>query len=295
LANLFASSVMFLLLTPLLRIPGGWKWDGQLLRRMIGYGIPLMIAGLAGIANEMADRQFIKYLLPESTALEEVGVYGAVYKLSIFLVLFVQAYRYAMEPFFFRSEGGADKDGKTNAQVLKAFLVVLGFFLVALNGALPWVRHFIDEKFWVGLSLAPILFASNFILGINTHLSIWYKLSGKTHFAMVITFSGLVVTLVVNLIYIPKIGILGAAWATFFSYLTMMILNLILGARYARIPYDYKRLGLYFTSSILLGFFAWKLQATYGPLALLLCVAFGLIVFMADRKFIATQWNNLKR
>ena len=292
-SNVVASSVMLIMLLPEWRIKGGWKKDSPLLKKMIGYGIPLMLAGLAGIANELADRQFLKYLLPEETSLEQLGVYGAVYKLSIFLMLFVQAYRYAMEPFFFRLKSESSS-GETNAQVLRLFTAILGLALIFLNAAMPVLKGFIDEKFWIGLSIAPLLFAANYILGINTHLSIWYKLAGRTYFALVITLTGLVVTVGLNIWLIPKYGIMASAIATLCSYACSMGLNLYLGNKYAPLPYQWKHLSIYFFGSLLLGFFAWKMQEKMGLWALAALVPYLIVLYLLEQKSIQLLWKKVR-
>lgn len=283
LANLFASSVMFILLFPQWRSVFRWgDWDKPLWRRMLVYGLPLMVAGLAGIANELADRQFLKYLLPQELAMAEVGVYGAIYKLSIFLVLFVQAYRYAAEPFFFRMQVADQRE--MNARVLRYYTLMLGAVVIALNAGIPVIKHFIDEKFWTGLYIAPVLFAANFILGLNTHLGIWYKLADRTSFALLITFAGLLVTIALNFWLIPHMGILGSAWATLASYTCMAVLNAFLGRKYAPMPYAWKVLLSYFFSSLLLGFFAWRVQADWGLWSVLCILPYGLLAVILERE-----------
>lgn len=290
LANGLASMTMLFLLLPQFKPLLLWRtFDGVLLRKMLLYGLPLMLAGLAGIANELADRQFLKYLLPEATSMDDLGIYGAIYKLSIFLVLFVQAYRYAAEPFFFRLDSETGDSRQMNARVLRYFTLVLGAVVIGLNAALPVIKHFIDEKFWAGLQAAPILFAANFVLGLNTHLSIWYKLANKTWFAGIVTGVGLLFTIGLNLWWIPQMGWMGAAWATFISYLVMAILNALLGRKYAPVPYAWKVLLTYFISSLLLGFFAWKVQALWGLWALLALLPYLMIVLLIER----STWQHI--
>lgn len=292
--NLIASSTMLLLLLgqfkPLLSLSG---FDNALWRKMIVYGLPLMLAGLAGIANELADRQFLKYLLPAEGSLDEVGIYGAVYKLSIFIMLFVQAYRYAAEPFFFRL--GLEKNGKDmNSKVLRYYTIFLGGMLIALNASLPLIKGFIDEKFWVGLSAAPVLFAANFVLGLNAHLSIWYKLENKTWYAGIITGAGLVVTITLNLWLVPNWGWMGAAWATLASYSVMASLNGFFSSTRAGISYNWKVFFLYFFSSLLLGFFAWKWQEHHGLWSILLVAPYLMLVLLLEQST-WREWLKLRK
>ena len=252
LANLVASTVMLIMLVPEFRFMKA-GFDKVIWRSMLRYGYPLMIAGLAGVANEMIDRQLIKYLLPQGVAEEQLGIYGAVYKLSIFLVLFNQAFRYAAEPFFFSSEKEKNAPA-TFARVMDLFVLILGLGFVAILVFLPWLKHFIDEKFWEGLYILPILLAANVFLGINTNLSVWYKLSGKTWYGMVITYVGLIFTLGFNLYLIPRLGYEGAAWATLVSYFAMMVTSYLTGARNYPIPYDLVKIGSALAISFVAGY-----------------------------------------
>jgi len=237
-ANLLASSIMLIMLVPeMIKVP--WKFNPLLWKGMLIFGVPLMISGLAGVANEMLDRQLLKYLLPEDTWQAQVGIYGAVYKISIFLVLFNQAFRYAAEPFFF-SSNKQEKAKETFAVVMNYFVIVMAMGYVFIMAYLDVFQFFIDEKFWEGLYIVPILLMANVFLGINTNLSFWYKLSDKTNYAIIITGFGLVLTLVFNIWLIPIMGYAGAAWATLISYAGMMVLSFVLGQRYYPIPYDTK-------------------------------------------------------
>jgi O-antigen/teichoic acid export membrane protein len=241
--NILALGVMLLLLLPeFLSIK--LSFDSKLWKKMMLFGIPLMIGGFAGIANELLDRQFLKYLLPEDIALAQVGIYGAVYKLSIFLVLFNQAFRYAAEPFFFSTQK-EDNAKETYAIVLRYFVFVMVIGLVFIWAYIDIFKHFIDEKFWEGLYILPILLIANIMLGINLNISIWYKLIDKTQFGIIVTGIGLIFTIAINLYLIPKIGYEGAAWATLVSYAAMTISSYLLGQRFYKVDYPVGRILLY--------------------------------------------------
>lgn len=254
LANVLSSLCMLLMLLPQMSL----KWlkvpfHFPLWKEMFGYGWPLMVAGFAGVANEMLDRQFIKFLLPKEIADAELGIYGAVYKLSMFLVLFNQAFRYAAEPFFFSTENNKDAP-QTFARVMNIFVMVLTFGFVFILVFLPVLRYFIDQKFWIGLHILPILLGANVFLGINTTLSVWYKLLGKTRYGMRITYIGFAFTLVFNLWLIPILGYEGAAWATLVSYIAMTVVSYYLGQKHYPIPYHTKKILLSLLCAALAGF-----------------------------------------
>ncbi len=248
-SNIFALMAMLLLLLPeflSIRL----KFNPKLWKQMMFFSLPLMIGGLAGIANELLDRQLIKYLLPENIALAQVGIYGAVYKLSIFLVLFNQAFRYAAEPFFFATQK-EDNAKETYALVLRYFVVVMVIGLVFIWAYMGIFKHFIDNKFWEGLYILPILLVANIMLGINLNVSIWYKLIDKTHYGIVVTGIGLIFTIALNVYLIPKIGYEGAAWATLVSYSAMAISSYLLGQKHFKVPYPVLRISTYIVLAII--------------------------------------------
>ena len=183
---------------------------------MLAFGWPLLVGGLAGIANEMLDRQLLKYLLPRELG-RGSGRLWRVYKISIFLILFNQAFRYAAKPFFFRNAKTAEGP-KRMAEVMEGFAWVMSVGFVLIITGLDYLKFFIDEKFWIGLYLVPILLLANVILGINTNLNVWYKVSNKTRYGIYITFVGLAVTVIGNVSLIPAMGILGAAITTLAAY-----------------------------------------------------------------------------
>ncbi len=242
--NLIASSFMIMLLLPQLRSVSFQLLDRKLLRQMLVYSSPLVLAGLAGTVNEMLDRQMIKYLLPKETSMQELGVYGAVYKISIFMTLFIQAFRYAAEPFFFQS---AEKDNSREiyARVLKYFVFAMGFILFGIVAFIDVVKHFIGEEFQYGIFIVPILLLANLFLGIQVNLSIWYKVSDKTLAGALISSSGAIITIVLNLILIPKMGFTGAAWTTLICYVSLSLITYVSGQIIYPIPYETAKILIY--------------------------------------------------
>lgn len=252
-ANFWASLLMFGLLTPSL-FPLSLNLEPQYTKTLLRFGIPLLIGGLAGIANEMLDRQLIKYLLPKETSFAGVGIYGAVYKISIFLILFNQAFRYAAEPFFFKN--AKNNDGRQKmADIMVGFTWVMSVGFVLIIASLDYLKFFIDEKFWVGLELVPILLLANVILGINTNLNVWYKVSDKTTYGIYITFVGLAFTIIGNLVLIPIMGIMGAAITTLVAYAAMFTSSLIWSLKHYPVPYRWSRLAFFVGSATLVTFF----------------------------------------
>lgn len=253
-SNLAASAVVFILLIPdFVRSRIGFS--GKLLRKMLLYAAPLLILGLAGIANETVDRVLLKYLLPEDVAMYQLGIYGICFKIAIVMSIFVQAFRYAAEPFFFSKQ--KDSDAKqTYADVMKFFVIIMTFLFLSIILYLDIVKYFVGEKFWSGLKIVPILLYSHVFLGVFYNLSIWYKLTGQTRFGAYISLMGTAISVGMNIALIPVIGYMGSAWANFACYGVMMIVSYFLGQKYYRVNYELKRIlsymiisaGLYFVS-----------------------------------------------
>ena len=280
-ANFWASLIMFGLLLPTLR-PLKLNLDPKYTKVLLRFGIPLLIGGLAGIANEMLDRQLLKYLLPKESWAQGVGIYGAVYKISIFLILFNQAFRYAAEPFFFKNAKNADGKVKM-AKVMVGFTWVMSIGFVMIISGLDYLKYFIDEKFWIGLELVPILLLANVILGINTNLNVWYKVSDKTSYGIYITFIGLAFTVVGNVLLIPVIGIFGAAWTTLAAYSAMFVASLLWSLKHYPVPYNWRKLGTFVGSATLMSFIIHYVDVGGSGVKIGLGLAYLLSMFALER------------
>ncbi len=256
-ANLIASIVKFSLLIPTM-LRAGWNFSVTVWKTLLRYSLPLLVAGLAGIINETLDRIMLKRILfdqvGKQAALTQVGIYGACYKVSIIITLFIQAFRYAAEPFFFAQE--KEKDPKQiYARVMTYFVIVCAAIFLGVLLYLDIIKHFLqNEQYWQGLTVVPILLFANICLGIFYNLSVWYKLTEKTRFGAYISVMGAVITIILNYLLIPKLGYVGSAWATLACYASMAIVSFLIGRRYYRIPYDLRKVALYLGGALLLYF-----------------------------------------
>jgi len=241
-ANLIASLFKFILLAPqLCGLSAGF--DRRLFARMFRYSMPMVIIGFAGIINEMLDRALLKYLLPYDwqTNLKMLGIYSACYKLSILMSLFIQAFRYAAEPFFFAYADNSDAR-KIYAEVLKFFVIFCVFIFLLVTLFIDFFKYFVGEEFRSGLEVVPILLMANLCLGIYVNLSIWYKLTDRTLTGAVVSLFGAGLTILLNVWWIPILGYKGSAWATLICYASMAIMSYLLGRKYYPVDYDVKRI-----------------------------------------------------
>ena len=282
-ANLFASGVTILMLLPEMT-KSSWTFNTMLWKKMMWYAFPLLVAGLAGMTNETIDRILLKQLLPVGVdKMAAIGVYGAFYKISIIMILFIQTFRFAAEPFFFSQEK-QHNSRKTYADVLKYFTILASLIFLSVMLYLDVVKHFIGSSFHSkeGIEIVPILLMANLFLGIYYNLSIWYKLTEKTGYGAILAIFGAVITLILNIILIPKIGFIGSAWATLFCYFSMMIASLLMGRKYYAIPYDLKRVFTY----IFLSFALYKISVYFETSMLINTVylfVFIIAVFVLEK------------
>jgi len=249
--------------------------DIQLAKRMLWYSMPLVIAGFAGIINETIDRILLNSILYKTHFIEnsfsidaqkqaliyaqqQVGIYSANYKLAMIVTIFLQAYRYAAEPFFF-SNAESNSKSKIYAKVMNYLIAVLclAFLFVSLN--VQYFKYFIpNPAYWEGLRAVPLLLLANVFLGIYFNQSIWYKLSGQTKFGAFISIGGASLTIILNVMLIPKYGYMASAWATMIVYGLQTIVSYFLGQKFYPIYYNLRKFSLYLGISLLI-FFVCKL------------------------------------
>jgi O-antigen/teichoic acid export membrane protein len=250
LANLIASAATFAIF-----LPGmfSMKFDVEVWKQLMRYGAPLIIIGLAGMINETLDRVLLKYwgdgTITEN--LRQVGIYSAVYKLSIFMTLAVQGFRMGAEPFFF-SHATEKNASVTYAQVMKYFVIACCMIFLGVGMFPDLFKIIIGEDYHAGLHIVPVLLLSQLFLGVYYNQSVWYKLTDKTSFATIIPIAGAVITLIMNYFLIPVFGYTGAAWATFTCYLSMVIMSHFIGQKYYHVPYNLRKIITYILLAVVL-------------------------------------------
>ena len=250
-SNIIASLLTFIALSPNY-FHVNWQFDFNLWKRMMRYGLPIMVAGIAFAINEQFDKILLGKLLPANIAEAEVGVYSACYKLGLFMVLYRTSYTLGIEPFFF-SHAKNENAPQTYATVTKYFVIFGSFILLSVIVFADIFKYFMirDSSYWEAMKVVPLIILANFFLGIYTNLSVWYKLIDKTYIGAYISIIGAVVTLVLNFLLIPTMSYYGSAIATIAAYGTMMGISYFLGNKYYPIPYDIKKISGYLGLSIL--------------------------------------------
>lgn len=288
---IFVSNIAASLLTLLVLLPNyfqvKWKFNFDLWKRMMKYGFPIMIAGIAFAINDQFDKILLNYLLPPDVAKAQVGIYSACYKLGLFMVLFRTAYTLGIEPFFF-SHASNENAKQTYATITKYFvifgsLMTLGVIVFADVLKLVMIR---DSSYWNAMGVVPLIILANFFLGIYTNLSVWYKLTNQTHIGAYISIVGAIITLALNYLLIPTMSYYGSAIATIAAYGTMMIISYILGNKYYPIPYDMKKISAYLGISILFSTVYFYLFRENYFVGVPMLIAFTYFIYYNEKKII---------
>jgi O-antigen/teichoic acid export membrane protein len=239
-----------------------WIFDKPLWKEIMKYSYPLVIVGFGGMINEMLSRLMYQHLVtidPEK-AKTNLGIFGACYKLAVLITIFIQIFKMAAEPFFFKKSGDADAK-KTYARITKFFVIACCIMWLVVSLYLDVWKILItykNKEYGEGIHIVPILAMASVFLGVYYNLSVWYKLTNKNMMAAFITFLGVVITIVLNFIFIPWLDYTGAAWTTLICYFFMMVVSYLQGQKQYPIPYATKKLIAYLVITVLL-FFVHKL------------------------------------
>ena len=242
--NLVCTSVVMVCMIPELR---GFTYvlDKELLKRMLRYSLPLVILGVAGILNQVADKIIFPFVYPdEAVATIQLGIYGAASKIAMIMAMFTQAFRFAYEPFVFGKS--KEKDSREMyAQAMKFFIIFTLLAFLAVMFYLDILRHVIGRDYWDGLRVVPIVMAAEIFMGIYFNLSFWYKLIDETRWGAYFSLTGCIILILMNIFLVPKYGYIACAWAGFTGYGVAMLLSYFVGQKKYPIQYDLKAIGMY--------------------------------------------------
>jgi O-antigen/teichoic acid export membrane protein len=279
-ANVIASAITFVCVIPIL-LKFKFAFDKAVFKKMFAYSWPIMVAGLAYTTNENLDKLLLESWLGKSV----MGAYAGAYKISVIMSLFILAFRLGAEPFFF-NQADTKNAPKTYALILKWFVIVGAFFVLIIVCFLEQIAHLFlgNEAYFEALSIVPIILVANLFLGIYNNLSIWYKLTDKTHYGMYISIFGALVTVSLLYAFIPSKGYIGAAWATLGAYVSMSVISYLIGQQKYPVPYDLNSIGLYLLASC--GFSSLSFLKFQGNFTanILLILFFILLICVLEKK-----------
>ncbi len=252
-SNLFSTLCVTLMLLPQI-LKAKFSIDKPLLKRILNYSLPLLVLGIAGIMNQTVDKIIFPYLIEDRLEAEtQLGIYGACFKIAMVMMVFTQAFRYAYEPFVFAQNKNGDKK-KQYADAMKFFVIFSLLIILGMIFFLDIIKYLIRSDYWEGLRVVPIILFSYLFQGVFFNLSLWYKLIDKTGYGAFFSVIGLTITLLVNILFVPKYGYMASAAASLCCYFAIMLISYFMGQKYYKIDYDLKSMALYCVVAVFLLF-----------------------------------------
>lgn len=286
-SNLISSGVSLVMLFPEI-FKTKFFIDTKLLKTLFKYAFPILVVSLAGMVNEVSDKILLKYLLPDNVnAMEQLGVYGANYKLAVLMTIFIQMFRYAAEPFFFSNSG--QKNSKNIYAAVMRFFVIFGLTIfLGVTLFLDVFKYFIDKTYYDGLNIVAIVLLANLLQGIFYNLSVWYKINDLTKYGAYIALTGSLITIVMNVLLVPIYGYVGSAYGHLVCYSSMVLFSFLLGRKYYKIDYPLKRIASYFILAFAIYFISQMIIIEGYWISLIvnagLFMSFVITAFISERK-----------
>ena len=288
-ANILATGIQTLFLLPEMldakRMKGRFSWP--LLRELLRYSLPLLVLGVAGIMNQTLDRILFPFLYTAPDAQEQLGIYGACFKVAMVMMMFTQAFRYAYEPFVFSKHKDRQSVG-AYADAMKYYIIFSLLILLGMVFYLDILKFIIAPSYWSGLRVVPIVLWTYVFQGIYFNLSFWYKLTDQTQWGAWFSLIGLVITFVIPIIFVPRFGYMASAGSSLVCYFVIMLLSYFIGQRRLPIPYDLRSIALYAVLAVAclaVSHFAARTQWWYVNYGINTLLIIAYLTVMARRDF----------
>ena len=289
-ANILATGIQTLCLLPYIFEPLRGRveplFSFPLLKAMLRYSLPLLVLGVCGIMNQTLDRILFPFLYTAADAQAQLGIYGACFKVAMVMMMSTQAFRYAYEPFVFAKH--KDKQSvEAYADAMKYYILFSYLILLGMVFYLDLLKYIIAPTYWEGLKIVPVVLWAYIFQGVYFNLSFWYKLTDKTQYGAYFSLVGVVITFVLQVIFVPRIGYMASAASSAVCYFAIMLLSYFVGRKYLTIPYDFRKIGAYtLITLLLLGLFA--LVAHFLPTCPWAKMAVGTVLLLI---YIGAAWR----
>ena len=297
LINLICTSLVTLGFIPELRLLRNGL-DRTLIKPMLRYTWPLLLLGIVGILNQVADKICFRFLVPGQYGEAQLGLYGACVKIAMIMAMITQAFRYAYEPFVF-GNGGSRQSKDSQALVMKYFVIFTLFAFLAVCAYMDILRYIIHRDYWEGLRAVPIVMMAEIFMGIYFNLSFWYKLIEKTWWGAIMSAIGCVVLLTINIVFVPQYGYMACAWGGFCGYGVCMVLSYFIGQHYNPVPYPVKSIAGYFLLATAIYAVMSSIHLSSTPLTLVvntvLLATFAAVVAYNERVLLSTMASKLRK
>jgi len=251
----------------------------QKLKLALHFGLPLLPHSITSWVLALSDRIIIQRFI----AISELGIYSLGYQLSGIVMMFATAINYAWMPFFFRTIEQSDEYAHKNIARMSTYYI-LALCIIALACSL-FMKEIIMlltiSAYHLAYKVTPIIIGANLLSALYFIPGNFLYLKKKTVWLIpVITIISGAINILINIIYVPKYGIMAAAWATLFAYGIMCVLNWFFVIVIYRFPFEYERLFKIFLMFIILFAVGYHITIESIALAILLKTVLILIFFM---------------
>lgn len=276
--NLVSNALQLLLLLPTLRKSTG-RFDPSLLRAMLRYALPMLLLGLAGNFNNQADKVLFPLLFDDPhEAHSQLGLYGACYKIAVVMVLFTQAFRYAYDPFIFaEKKKGEEAAKRAYSSAMTYYFLFTCFIFLGVMAYMEILKLFVGPKYYAGLPVVPWIMAGQLMFGVYFNLSLWYKVTDRTHWGAILSILGCILTVAIIVLLAPRYGFMACAWASVIANGGVMVVSYFLGQHYYPVRYQLVRMAGYTLLTVGL-FGGMLLGADFLPQAPLLQMALNSVL-----------------
>lgn len=279
--NLAGCLLQLVMLLPTFRF-AEWSFDAGMARSMLGYAWPILLLGVVGIFSGQADKLIFPLLYDDPlVGKAQLGIYSACYKIAVIMVLFTQAFRYAYDPFVFaKAKEGGETAKAAYAEAMRYYVLFTLFIFLGVMSTLDLLKYYITPEYFSGLPVIPLVMLGQLMFGVYFNLSVWYKLTDRTHWGAILSIIGATVSLLWIILGTPSMGFMACAWAALGSNALIMVLSYFLGQRYYPIRYPLKAIAGYTALALSL----WGIQelfAAYVSSNEWLCLGFNLCLLSA--------------
>jgi O-antigen/teichoic acid export membrane protein len=293
LSNLAATIVTFVMLIPHIKLK--IDFDIDLTKRMLKYSFPILIVGVTGMINLNIDKILLPMLLPESSdPMKQLGIYATAFKMAVILSMFIQAFRFAFEPFFFSQKGG-NNDKAMYVIVMKYFAIFGLVIFLGLSTFIDLFKLIVTPQYREGIEIVPIVLMANLFMGIYFTLSLWYKLTDKTRYGAYQGIIGSVITIGINVLFIPVMGYYASAWAILVCFVSMTLISYFTGKKHFDVPYQVNNFLFYLFVALALFAIYWSVRTesnAYFWLAALVNLVFIGLIIVREKKEILSIIKN---
>lgn len=246
-AAVVQSLVQLLLVLPFAGLMRPIVFSAQLRSAMLRFGLPTIGSGISLIALQLIDRPIIRNV----AGLDILGLYQANYRLGIVMVVFVAVFEFAWRPFFLQ-QAAQENARELYARIFTYYNLIAAAIFLAVSFFIPNIAAlpipftdatFIQQDYWTGLGIVPIVLAAYVFNGWYTNFIAGIYIEKKTAALLWITGLGALAETVLCFALVPPLGIAGGAWATLGAYGIMAATLFVYVRRYYPIPYEWGRVG----------------------------------------------------